>query len=296
MKAGRRPDRSFMIGHEFCAEIVAYGPETDRRLPLGSRVVSIPLLDTERATETIGLSEVVPGGFSERILLDERRMLPVPAHVSTEHAALVEPLAVGLRAVAAAELGPDDVALVVGCGPVGCAIIVALRRAGVPVVASDPSDHRREAARRLGADVVVDPAEESPVDAWRRLGARDLPYSPVLPPATQRSNAVLFECVGMPGMLQTVVDMALGHTRIVCVGACHVPDTLIPSEAIGKELTVRFAFAYRPEEFAEALDMVAEQRIDLEPFLTGVVAVTDIADAFEELRHPDKHVKLLVRP
>ena len=285
-----------MLGHEFCAEIVDYGPQTEHRYPVGSRVVSMPLLDTGQATETIGLSASVPGGFSDRMLLAERLLLPVPAHVPSEHAALVEPLAVGQRAVAAADLAPGDVALVLGCGPVGCAVVVALKRLGVPVVAADPAPSRREVARLLGADRVVDSRVESPVDRWRELGAQDLPYSPALTPDVRRSNAVLFECVGRTGMLRQIIESAPGHARIVCVGVCHDPEPIVPSVAISKELSITFAFAYRPEEFARTLDLVARQEIDAGTFISGVVNLEDFGTAFEQLRQPDNHLKLLIRP
>jgi threonine dehydrogenase-like Zn-dependent dehydrogenase len=285
-----------MLGHEFCAEILDYGPRTERRIPVGARVVSMPLLDTGRGTETIGLSSTVPGGFSDRMLLAERLLLPVPDHVPDEHAALVEPLAVGQRAVAAADLGDGDVALVLGCGPVGCAVIAALTRRGVPVVAADPAPTRRAIAGQLGADIVVDPDADPPVQRWRELGAQDLPYSPALAPEVWRSNAVLFECVGRPGMLQQVIASAPGHARIVCVGVCHEPDTIVPSVAVSKELTITFAFAYRPEEFARALDLVAREEIDAGRFVSGVVELANFSDAFAMLRQPDNHLKLLIRP
>ncbi len=289
-------ETTYLLGHEFCAEILEYGPDTDRRIPVGSNVISMPLLTVGEKTETIGLSGAIPGGFSDRLLLDEKLMIAVPEHVSPEHAALAEPLAVGRRAVSAGQVGPDDVALVIGCGPVGCAVLAALNTLGVPAVASDPSPSRRALAASLGATAVVDPGEESPFERWRQLGAQDLPYSPALPAGVHRSNAVIFECVGTPGMLQHVIDQAPGHARLVCVGVCLQPDTIRPSVAIGKELNITFAFAYRPEEFADTLAMIANNEFDPEPFITGVVDLADIDEALEDLKQPDKHVKVLVRP
>src|SRR5262249_58264250 len=79
-----------------------------------------------------------------------------------------EPMAVGLHAVQKARLEPEDAPLVVGCGPVGLAVIAALRLSDVrPIVAADFSPRRRELAATLGADVVVDPAKITPCDSWR---------------------------------------------------------------------------------------------------------------------------------
>ncbi len=289
-------ETTLMLGHEFCAKILGYGPRTEHRYPVGARVVSMPLLSTGEGDEAIGISANIPGAFSDRMLLDEDRLLPVPEHVPTEQAALVEPLAVGLRAVDVAQAEEGDVALVLGCGPVGCAVIAGLVDAGIAVAASDPSRSRRKLAETLGAAAVVDPDVESPFARWRALGAQDLPYSPALSPDVRRSNAVIFECVGMPGMLQHVIEQAPGHARIVCVGVCMQPDTITPAVAISRELTIGFAFAYRPEEFARALEMIASGRVAADAFVSAVVALDDFDEAIEQLRQPDQHVKVLIRP
>src|SRR5258708_33474971 len=111
-----------------------------------------------------------------------------PKGLSPQRAALTEPLAVGIHAVEKAALTRDDATLVVGCGPVGLAAIVGLRLKGVrPIVAADFSPKRRELAARMGADIVVDPAKEA---AYTKLPAG--------------RHAVIFECVGVPGMLQQI--------------------------------------------------------------------------------------------
>ena len=94
--------------------------------------------------------------------------LPVPNGLATDHAALTEPMAVGVHAVAKARLEADDVPLVSGCGPLGLAVIGALKLAGVaPIVAADYSARRRELALAMGADVVVDAGLDSPFSSWR---------------------------------------------------------------------------------------------------------------------------------
>src|SRR5690606_27959543 len=86
-----------------------------------------------------------------------------PNGLPAEIAALTEPLAVGWHAVQRSEIGKRDVAVVIGCGPIGLAVILGLKARGVrTVVASDFSPARRALAERCGADVVVDPAVESP--------------------------------------------------------------------------------------------------------------------------------------
>lgn len=102
------------------------------------------------------------------MVLSEPLLIEVPDHVSTAVAALTEPLAVAYRTVARAEVASDDVPLVVGCGPIGLAVIAVLKMKGVsPIVASEFSPERRALAQRLGADVVVDPQETELIE--RRL-------------------------------------------------------------------------------------------------------------------------------
>ena len=116
--------------------------------------------------------------------LTELLLLEVPNGLSTERAALTEPMAVGYHAVQKARLGKDDAPLVIGCGPVGLAVIAALKLNGVhPIVAADFSPRRRELALQMGADFVVDPKEKSPYESWREMAVYSDPSkAPMLPP------------------------------------------------------------------------------------------------------------------
>src|SRR5262245_5764012 len=150
--------RDIVMGHEFCAEVVDHGPGSPKTLKVGTRVCSIPILISATGVSTVGYSNDNPGGYGEYMRLMEPLLIPVPQSLSTGHAALTEPMAVGLHAVKKARLTPDDVPLVIGCGPVGLAVIAALRLEGVrPIVAADFSPRRRELALAVGADAVVDP-------------------------------------------------------------------------------------------------------------------------------------------
>src|SRR6185437_11857601 len=103
--------------------------------------------------------------------LSDMLTLPVPNGLAPEHAALTEPLAVGEHALAMGDPGPDHVFLVIGCGPVGLAVIAALKARGLgPVIAADYSPERRAAAERMGADKIVDPAAVSPHASWAEHG------------------------------------------------------------------------------------------------------------------------------
>src|SRR5258708_25578499 len=111
------------MGHEFCVEIVEHGPGTRKTLPVGSRVCSRPGLVRPDGPRTVGYSNDTPGGYAEYMRLTEALLLPVPGGLSTEHAALTEPIAVGVHAVATTRLDRDAAPLAVGCGPRRPAVI-----------------------------------------------------------------------------------------------------------------------------------------------------------------------------
>jgi len=279
------PDLSkdVVMGHEFCAEIVDFGPNTTRRIPAGRRVVSMPLLFRGTRIHGIGYSDEVPGGYGELMALSEPLLLEIPNGLATEHAATTEPMAVGVHAVAKAQLGKRDVPLVVGCGPVGLAVIAGLKLAGAEViVAADYSPMRRRLAAHLGASVVVDPAERPAIDAWRE--------------AAGGRCAVIFECVGVPGLIDSIMRDAPPQARIVVAGVCMEDDRIRPMYGINKELSVQFVLGYTPDEFARTLRALAEGEIDVAPIITGRTGVAGVADAFETLAQPDAQAKILVEP
>lgn len=284
------------LGHEFVGRVLDYGPDTERRLPVGSVVTSVPYLDTAVGPQLVGMSLLAPGALAERMVLQERRLLPVPPTVPPHIAALAEPLAVGEHAVSTAKLQDSDVALVIGCGPVGLATIVALKvRGHGPVVAADFSADRRLLAETVGADVVVDPAQTSPYTAWSELAGPELPLSPLWEQPLD-ARTVVFECVGTQGMLQTVLDAVPPHTRVVVVGVCQTPDTIIPVVAITKEISLQFVYAYRPDEFADTLDRIAAGRLKVGPLITAVLPLEETPKAISELAPPSKHCKILITP
>jgi threonine dehydrogenase-like Zn-dependent dehydrogenase len=296
---GFDPTADTVFGHEFCAEVLDFGPGTTRGLKPGARVVSVPAVLTGSGVELLGFSNRLPGGFAERMLLSEGLLLEVPNGLPTEQAALTEPFAVGLHAVAKARMDGDSVSLVVGCGPVGLAVIAALKAAGHgPVIAADYSPRRRAAAERLGADILVDPAVESAHARWEEFG---VPRSRAAQQMLQMGGGrfgrpVVFECVGAPGVLQSLIEAAPAGAQIVVAGVCMETDRIEPSIAITKEIELTFVFGYTPQEFADTLRNLSEGVIDVSDLVTGRVRLDDVAGAFEALRDPEAHVKILVQP
>lgn len=275
--------RDVVMGHEFCAEVVELGEGASARRA-GDVVVSVPMVMSAAGDlHQVGYSNEYPGGYGEAMVLNDALCLPVPNGLDFRRAALTEPMAVGHHAVVRAGISQGDSALVLGCGPVGLAVVAALQAEGIdPVVAADFSPTRRSLALQLGAHEVVDPNDEPAIDAWRRTA----PSAPL----------VIFEAIGVPGIIDDAMAAAPPRTRICVVGVCMEPDTIRPLRGIARELDVRFSFAYDPAEFATTLQRIADGTLDVTPLITGEVGVDGVPAAFDALADPEAHAKILVIP
>jgi threonine dehydrogenase-like Zn-dependent dehydrogenase len=317
-----RSNQPVVMGHEFCGEIVDYGPGTRKDLRRGTPVVALPLLRRGKDVHAIGLSTMAPGAYAEQLVVEQSLTLAVPNGLAPEIAALTEPMAVGWHAVRRGEVGKRDVAIVIGCGPIGLAVICMLKAHGVrAVIASDFSPGRRALATACGADIVVDPAQDSPytTEAGRAhlqgiLEAFDLaigtiekvqrlrlPWWHVWRAAEKAGKAtpkhpVIFECVGVPGIIDGIVTSAPLFSRVVVVGVCMGADHIRPAMAINKEIDLRFVLGYTPLEFRDTLHMLAEGKVDVMPLITGRVGLPGVEAAFDALGDPEAHAKILVDP
>jgi len=316
-----RSEERIIFGHEFCGEVAEHGPKCRKGSPTGTRVVALPLLRGSRGVDTVGLSVHAPGAYAEQMLVEESLMMPVPNGLASDVAALTEPMAVAWHAVRRGEVRKRTVAIVIGCGPIGLSVILLLKAKGVrTVVASDFSPARRALATACGADVVLDPAHESPLNAVERRGhLTDIPSALELAVGTREKlerlpfgwwhawrlgealgaapkHPVIFECVGMPGVIESVIDGAPLFSRVVVVGVCVGVDEITPAMAINKEIDLRFVLGYTPLEFRDTLHMLADGDIDPAPLITGTVGLDGVDAAFTALGSPDAHAKILIDP
>jgi len=316
-----RSDQAVVFGHEFSGQVAEYGPGCAAEISTGSPVVALPLVRGAHGVDTIGLSLRAPGAYAEQLVVQESMMLAVPNGLPPDVAALTEPMAVALHAVRRGEVGKRQVAIVIGCGPVGLGVILMLKARGVrTVVASDLAPGRRALAKACGADVVVDPAEGSPYTAAGDRGhLTDIPTALDLAVSTleklerlpvdwwhvwrlgERLGAgpkqpVVFECVGVPGMIESIIEGAPLFSRVVVVGVCVGSDRFRPAMAINKEIDLRFVIGYSPLEFRDTLHMLAEGEVDPRPMITGEVGLDGVETAFDALSDPDAHAKILIDP
>ena len=317
-----RSDQRVVFGHEFCGEVLDYGPGTRKTPRPGTPVVALPLLRRGKEVHGIGLSTMAPGAYAEQLLVERSLTFAVPNGLSPQIAALTEPMAVGWHAVRRGEVKKGDVAIVIGCGPIGLAVICMLKAHGVrTVIASDFSAGRRALATACGADIVVDPAQDSPyateaggkhlqgileafdlaVGTIEKLQRLRLPWWHVWRAAEAAGAAtpkhpVIFECVGVPGIIDGIIAGAPLFSRVVVVGVCMGSDHIRPAMAINKEIDLRFVLGYTPLEFRDTLHMLADGKVDVAPLITGTVGLSGVEAAFDALGDPEAHAKILIDP
>jgi threonine dehydrogenase-like Zn-dependent dehydrogenase len=316
-----RSTEPIVFGHEFCGEVAEHGPRCRKSTPAGTPVVALPLLRGDRGVDTVGLSVHAPGAYADQLLVQESMMMPVPNGLAPDVATLTEPMAVAWHAVRRGEVGKRTVAVVIGCGPIGLAVILLLKAKGVrTVVASDYSPGRRALATACGADVVVDPAQADPYTAVDGHGhLTDAPSAFELAVGTVEKLArlpvgwwhawrlgealgagpkhpVIFECVGVPGVIGSIIDGAPLFSRVVVVGVCVGADQITPAMAINKEIDLRFVLGYTPLEFRDTLHMLAEGEVDPRTLITGTVGLEGVDAAFTALGDPERHAKILIDP
>jgi threonine dehydrogenase-like Zn-dependent dehydrogenase len=316
-----RSDQPLVFGHEFSGRVAEYGPGCRGAIPTGTPVVALPLIRGADGIDAVGLSLHAPGAYAEQVLAQESLMMAVPNGLPVDTAALTEPMAVAWHAVRRGEVGKRDVAIVIGCGPVGLGVILCLKAKGVrTVVASDYSPGRRALASACGADVVIDPAVGSPFAGGRERGhlvdaegAFELALSTReklerLPVGwwhawrlgeklgAKPKHPVIFECVGVAGVIESIIGEAPLFSRVVVVGVCVGEDRFTPAMAINKEIDLRFVLGYTPLEFRDTLMMLAEGELDPRPLMTGTVGLDGVDAAFTALGDPEAHAKVLIDP
>ncbi|WP_242653381.1 alcohol dehydrogenase catalytic domain-containing protein [Sphingomonas jatrophae] len=290
------PESGLVLGHEYAGTIVALGRDVGGGLKAGDRVTALPIFPC-RACDACdaGLPALCPGGtfsgyapdktggFAQFVAARGAMVQKLPAGVGFDEGALVEPLAVGHHAVARAGLRRGEAVLILGGGPIGAAVALFARAAGAAhVVVSEPFPARRERVAQAGATAVVDPAAEAVDAAFPRLAGKQ--------------PDVVFECVGLPGMLAQAVELAGIRARVVVAGVVMGEDRLVPLTALGKEVTILYSQAYTEQDFAAVIDAIARREVDPAPLHTATVGLDALPAMFESLRTASPQCKVLIDP
>lgn len=286
-----------ILGHEYVGEIAAVGRQAEGDWRVGDRVCAMPFIACGHCLpcaagrffecqdkKVAGVD--APGGYAEYVATGARETIRLPEGLDLQTAALVEPLAVGLHAVRVAGLQAGSRVMVIGAGPIGLTVALWARFFGArEVVVSELAAERAALAGKMGATRVIRPDPAG--DAGQLLQQfNDVAGGP---------PGIIFECVGAPGLLQQCIEMAPQRGRIVPVGVCEQPDSIMPFFGLIKELQIQFAIAYTRDDFETCLAMLAERRIDVSAMITDIVDLDELPEAFEALRTPGRQCKVLTR-
>ncbi len=277
----------FGLGHEFRGVIVEAGANVTS-FKVGERVAYNSFnspADVGRASEQAGFGHFL---LIRDIDSHPQSLVRVPENVSFEHAALVEPLSVSMRAVNRANPQPGERAAVFGVGPIGLGMVQALRLRGIDqIVAFDLSPLRRQLALDMGARAAFDPRETAPAKALGDLFGYGELWGAKLP-----LTEMYFETTGAPGVFEDIVRSCHLRSRIISVaiqkGAIQLDGSLL-----GKELTILGSLGY-PTEFPQVIDYLSQGALQPTAMITDRFPIDDFLAAFEHARQTDKAGKVLL--
>lgn len=268
-----------VLGHEASGTIVETGANVTT-LKVGDRVCMEPGVPNlaSRATK-LGIYNVDPdvrfwatppvhGVLAPYAVHPAAFTYRLPDNVSFAEGAMVEPFAIGMQAAARARIVPGDVAVVVGCGPIGIMIALAALAGGCSkVLISDFSAPKLEIAAQYPGIVPVNIGEQSLVDAVRA--------------ATDSWGAdIVFEASGSPKAFANLFDIVRPGGAVVLVGLPVETVELNVPAAISKEVRIETVFRYA-NIFDRALQLIASGKVDLKPLITGTYDFSESIRAFE---------------
>ena len=271
------------LGHEFSGTVTEVGPGVEAPAE-GDRIVVDPNVPCRvcrychdsrphLCENPQALGVTLNGGLSEFALLPAPQAYRVPEELSSEAAALTEPLACALHAVDLGGPYLGERALVLGAGPIGILCSMLLVAAGASeVLVSEPNPDRRERIRRVGAEP-VDPESVSESMADR-----------------------VFECVGRPETMRVAVEAARPGGTVMWVGVAP-PDAEVgvkPYDVFSRELTIRGSYT-NPYVMDRALALLASGRLCWEAVVTHRFPLSDFGEAWAAHRE-GAGLKISIQP
>jgi (R,R)-butanediol dehydrogenase/meso-butanediol dehydrogenase/diacetyl reductase len=278
-----------VVGHEMAGTVAEIGDGVGG-LSVGDHVVVRPLDTRGEAATDRGFSHIgrnlrflgidAPGALQSSWTVPAFTVHKVPADLDLRLAALAEPLAVACHDVRRGEVSPGQTVVVIGGGPIGIlvSLVAAARGASVLVVEPDPVRRRLAVDYQFAAyDPTVDDVGAAVADATEGVGAD-----------------VVFEVSGSAAGILAATKYACLRGRIVVVAIFPEPKPVALFDLFWKELEVRGARVYEPDDFETAIELLAKGSIDFEPLITAVEPLERVPEVFVELRAGRQAMKILV--
>jgi (R,R)-butanediol dehydrogenase/meso-butanediol dehydrogenase/diacetyl reductase len=286
-------DRNKVYGHEFAGEVVARG-ERVTEVAIGSLVTAQCVTacgDCDECRQ--GHLAFCPawrqhptGGFGQYMTLPEREAYVLPPPLTLEDGALVEPLAVGLRGVRLAEIGPASRVLVLGAGPIGlCVAYWARRRGAARIAVAAPSTRRERFAREMGASDFLSTGERSDAEIEGRVRA-----------ALGGAPDVVFECAGVSGAVMQAMHWIRPKGTIVCMGYGLHPEPITTAVPLLKELRVQFSMTYDRADYQEVIATLAAGHLEPRCLVTQTIPLEALTETVEGLIARAPQCKVMVDP
>jgi (R,R)-butanediol dehydrogenase / meso-butanediol dehydrogenase / diacetyl reductase len=271
-----------VLGHEFAGEVVALGKGTEG-LALGDLVSVIPLQSCGHCAscksgevawcDQFGLQG---GGYAEYAITRPNQCVRLPASASIADGAIIEPLAVALHGVNMSGIKAGDKVLIIGAGPIGLAVAFWARRAGASdVVIKDVSNFQQDRALAMGATGFAVSADDPLID-----GKAD----------------IVFECVGITGLIEQAVGQVRNRGTILLLGLCTKPDTMNTFAMLSKEVRLITSAFFTRGEYETALDVLDAGAAEPRLLITDVISLGDTPSRFEALRARTHDCKVLINP
>jgi threonine dehydrogenase-like Zn-dependent dehydrogenase len=286
-------DLPYRPGHEVIGIVDAVGTGVDDSW-LGTRVVVEPNLACGHCTqcragrynicrELLVLGCQTPGGLADSFTVAEDRVIALNSELDDDHAILIEPLATPIHAVRRAAETVGDLrgrpVVVIGAGPIGLFVLLALRNRGANVVVADLLPSKRERAERLGAAGSFDPTAPGAVEsALALLGG----------PA-----AVVVDCVARESSVAQAVDLVDKGGAIMIVGVAAGATPVRLDLIQDRELALIGNLMYVREDYTAAIDLLASGAVPIDEIITARYDFEHAADAFTASMDPE-NVKVVV--
>ena len=270
-----------VMGHEMVGEVVDGGATG---VPTGQRVMIDPAIScgscalcqegrTNLCLNGGLLGRDADGVWAELVTAPANRLLPVPEHLGTQAAAMIQVAGTCVHAQRAAPVFPGDTAVVIGLGVSGLIFTQLLRASGAEVVGVTRSAFKRELATEFGAVATAAPDEAAAVIAEVTDG---------------RGVDLAVEAVGTEGTLILAIESARIGGEVLVFGTVTGGGTGLPYyQLYFKELTVRNPRAAIADDYARAIELAASGVLDLEPIVSDRIGLSEVARAFERVGSAD---------